>query len=137
ARAMFGLKVRDVGRPLPDLEISYHPVELRSIIAEVRAHQKPAASKNVEWITSRGARFLDVHVFPLGLTADSYAGLSISFVDVTIHRTLEDDLDRARRELEAAYEELQSTVEELQSTNEELKSTNEELQSTNEELETM
>jgi two-component system CheB/CheR fusion protein len=72
------------------------------------------------------------------------AGVSISFTDVTVHRALEDDLERARRELETAYEELQSTVEELettneelQSTNEELETTNEELQSTNEELETM
>jgi two-component system CheB/CheR fusion protein len=145
ARAMFGLKLRDVGRPLQDLEISYRPLELRSMIAEVHAHQKPVAAKNVEWSAPRGGqRFLDVHVSPLGLSTETYMGVSIAFSDVTLHRTLEDDLERARRELEAAYEELQSTVEELettneelQSTNEELETTNEELQSTNEELETM
>jgi two-component system, chemotaxis family, CheB/CheR fusion protein len=145
ARAMFGLKLRDVGRPLQDLEISYRPLELRSLIGEVRAHQKPVQVKNVEWNAPRGGmRFLDVQLSPLGLTTESYVGVSIAFADVTLHRTLEDDLERARRELEAAYEELQSTVEELettneelQSTNEELETTNEELQSTNEELETM
>ena len=70
--------------------------------------------------------------------------MSVSFVDATIHRALERQLEHARRELQTAYEELQSTVEELettneelQSTNEELETTNEELQSTNEELETM
>ena len=74
----------------------------------------------------------------------AHAGVSISFADITRYRALQDDLERARRELESAYEELQSTVEELettneelQSTNEELETTNEELQSTNEELETM
>jgi two-component system, chemotaxis family, CheB/CheR fusion protein len=73
-----------------------------------------------------------------------FAGVIVSYVDATEHRTLEADLERAKRELETAYEELQSTVEELettneelQSTNEELETTNEELQSTNEELETM
>src|SRR5262249_23115996 len=71
-------------------------------------------------------------------------GVGITFADITRARQLQDDLERARRDLETAYEELQSTVEELettneelQSTNEELETTNEELQSTNEELETM
>jgi len=145
ARAMFGLKLRDVGRPLQDLEISYRPLELRSLIAQVQAQEKPASARNVEWHGSRGARHvLDVQVTPLSRSVSRVAGVSISFTDVTVHRALEDDLERARRELETAYEELQSTVEELettneelQSTNEELETTNEELQSTNEELETM
>jgi two-component system CheB/CheR fusion protein len=145
ARAMFGLKLRDAGRPLQDLEISYRPLELRSLIAEVRAQEKPVHTRNVEWHGNRGAkRVLDVQLTPLARSATRVAGVSISFTDVTTHRTLEDDLERARRELETAYEELQSTVEELettneelQSTNEELETTNEELQSTNEELETM
>jgi two-component system CheB/CheR fusion protein len=75
---------------------------------------------------------------------EQFAGVIVTYVDSTDHRALEEDLERARRELETAYEELQSTVEELettneelQSTNEELETTNEELQSTNEELETM
>jgi two-component system CheB/CheR fusion protein len=71
-------------------------------------------------------------------------GASVSYVDVTEARRLQDQVETSKRELEEAYEELQSTVEELettneelQSTNEELETTNEELQSTNEELETM
>jgi two-component system CheB/CheR fusion protein len=85
-----------------------------------------------------------VQVDPLARGGDLFGGVIISYVDATEHRALEEDLERARRELETAYEELQSTVEELettneelQSTNEELETTNEELQSTNEELETM
>ena len=63
---------------------------------------------------------------------------------MTPHHRLQNELARAKQELETAYEELQSTNEELETTNEELQSTveelettNEELQSANEELETM
>ena len=82
---------------------------------------------------------------PVTFQGGEFAGISVSFVEVTPQRRLEQELDRARGgALDSAYEELQSTVEELettneelQSTNEELETTNEELQSTNEELETM
>jgi two-component system CheB/CheR fusion protein len=144
-RAMFGLKLKDVGRYLQDMEISYRPVELRSLIDEVRERKRSATEKGVEWSTEKGeVRSLDVQVSPLAGADAQFVGVGVSFIDVTTHRTLEDHLERARRELESAYEELQSTVEELettneelQSTNEELETTNEELQSTNEELETM
>jgi len=144
ARAAFGLRSRDVGRPLQDLEISYRPVELRSLVEEVRERRQPTSVKEVRWQPAKGSeRIFDVRVEPLG-DADRVVGISIAFVDVTQHRELEEHLESARRELESAYEELQSTVEELETTNEELQSTNEELetmneelQSTNEELETM
>jgi two-component system CheB/CheR fusion protein len=71
-------------------------------------------------------------------------GMTLTFLDETRHRRLEEELEASNRQLETAYEELQSTNEELETTNEELQSTieelettNEELQSTNEELETM
>ena len=145
ARALFGLKLKDVGRPLQDLEVSYRPVELRSLIEETRRNRRAAAVKDVEWEMPEGTRrSFDVSVALLAGVGNGLAGLSIAFVDSTAHRALEQQLERARRELETAYEELQSTVEELettnaelQSTNEELETMNEELQSTNEELETM
>jgi two-component system, chemotaxis family, CheB/CheR fusion protein len=145
ARALFGLKLKDVGRPLQDLEVSYRPLELRSLIDEARTNRRTAAVKDVQWEMPKGkARSFDVAVAPLAGLGERLAGVSIAFIDTTQHRALEDQLERARRELENAYEELQSTVEELettneelQSTNEELETTNEELQSTNEELETM
>jgi two-component system CheB/CheR fusion protein len=145
ARGLFGLKLRDIGRPLQDLEVSYRPLELRSVVDEVRDSRRAVARKDVSWHTSGGdERTLDVQVSPLSAVGEEFVGVTVSFVDVTAHRALEEQLERARRELETAYEELQSTVEELettneelQSTNEELETTNEELQSTNEELETM
>jgi two-component system, chemotaxis family, CheB/CheR fusion protein len=145
ARALFGLKLKDVGRPLQDLEVSYRPAELRSLVDETRRQRRGTGVKDVHWEMPKGTdRSFDVHVAPLVGMTDRLTGVSIAFVDVTAHRALEIQLERARKELETAYEELQSTVEELettneelQSTNEELETTNEELQSTNEELETM
>jgi two-component system CheB/CheR fusion protein len=145
ARTMFSLRHRDIRRQLQDLELSYRPVELRSLIDKVRNERNTVAERDVRWQKGNDEpRTLDVEVSPLALPGEQFEGVIVTFVDSTEHRALEDDLERARRELETAYEELQSTVEELettneelQSTNEELETTNEELQSTNEELETM
>jgi two-component system CheB/CheR fusion protein len=145
ARAMFGLRTADLSQPFQDLEVSYRPLDLRSLIDRVEAESRHVLSEDVTWETPDGKlRHLDVQVSPLISRGGAHAGVAISFADITRYRTLQEDLERARRELESAYEELQSTVEELettneelQSTNEELETTNEELQSTNEELETM
>jgi two-component system, chemotaxis family, CheB/CheR fusion protein len=145
ARTMFSLRHRDIRRQLQDLELSYRPVELRSLIDKVRNERDTVTERDVRWQKGNDEpRTLDVEVSPLALPGEQFEGVIVTFVDSTEHRALEDDLERARRELETAYEELQSTVEELettneelQSTNEELETTNEELQSTNEELETM
>jgi two-component system CheB/CheR fusion protein len=145
ARTMFSLRHRDVGRQLQDLELSYRPVELRSLIDEVRREHTAVVCRDVQWQKGNDApRSLEVQVDALARPGDLFAGVIVSYIDSTEHRALEENLERAKRELETAYEELQSTVEELettneelQSTNEELETTNEELQSTNEELETM
>ena len=145
ARGMFSLRHRDVGRQLQDLELSYRPVELRSLIDEVRNDRHAVVQHDVLWQKGNDApRTLEVQVDPIARAGDLFAGVIVSYLDETEHRELEESLERAKRELETAYEELQSTVEELettneelQSTNEELETTNEELQSTNEELETM
>jgi two-component system CheB/CheR fusion protein len=145
ARAMFQLKPSDAGQRLQDLEVSYRPVELRSLIDQVQLERRPVATKDVTWGQIDGReRHLDVQVSPLFGPTGASSGVVISFADVTRYRALHGELEHARRQLETAYEELQSTVEELettneelQTTNEELETTNEELQSTNEELETM
>jgi two-component system, chemotaxis family, CheB/CheR fusion protein len=145
ARTLFGLSQRDAGRPLQDLEVSYRPVELRSLIDRSRSERHAVSLRDVEW--RQGAnevRFFDVQVAPLTSTDGSGVGTSISFQDVSRDKRLQDSLEESKAKLETAFEELQSTAEELettneelQSTNEELETTNEELQSTNEELETM
>src|SRR5207248_2151231 len=132
---LFGIKPADVGRPLQNLEISYRPVELRSLIDQVEAERRAISSREIDWTPQSGRRRqLDVQVSPLTDPAGRHAGVAISFSDVSRFHVLARELDQARRDLETAYGELQSTVEELETTNEELQSTNEELETMNEEL---
>jgi two-component system CheB/CheR fusion protein len=144
AQGLFRIGAPDIGRPIQDLELSYRPLELRSLIEAAYADQRLAVQRAVDHTGGDGvARVFDVHVTPL-YSDDALLGASVAYLDVTSSHALQQELDRSRTELENAYEELQSAVEELettneelQSTNEELETTNEELQSTNEELETM
>ena len=146
ARSLFGIAPMHLGRPLQDLEMSYKPLELRSVIEEAYRELHPVERRGVEWVQRDVVTgVFDVLVTPLlDRPSGSVCGVSVAFDDVTRYRRLEAELHRSTVELQTAYEELQSTNEELetmneelQSTNEELQATNEELQSTNEELETM
>lgn len=145
ARNTFGINPKDLGCPLQDLEISYRPLELRSLIETVYTEQQPKQLKDVPRSLPDGTtQFLDVQLIPLREDDSDLIGVSISFTDVTRYHDLQTEVQRSSQDLETANEELQSsneeletTNEELQSTNEELETTNEELQSTNEELETM
>ena len=144
ARSLFGLHENDIGRPFRDLQLSYRPVELRSVIERAEIEQRTVGVKDVEWRSHAGeVRWLDLTVTPV-LGDDRIHGMLVTFTDMTGFRRLQRELEQSHMELETAYEELQSTNEELETTNEELQSTveelettNEELQSTNEELETM
>ena len=144
ARSLLSLSDEFIGQPFQDLEISYRPVDLRSAIDEVRRDSGTVRISQVaRWTPTGDLNYFDITLAPLSLTTD-LLGVAISFVDVTPHRELQEELEQTPRELEVAYEELQSSNEELETTNEELQSTieelettNEELQSTNEELETM
>src|SRR5206468_11815848 len=131
--ARYPLSLHDA---LPILELSYRPVELRSLIERANAERKVITAANVEQRFKNGdPRYLDVAVTPLQDNGVSI-GVCISFNDVTRYHGLEEDIQRAKQDAETVNEELQAANEELQSTNEELETTNEELQSTNEELET-
>jgi two-component system, chemotaxis family, CheB/CheR fusion protein len=145
ARLMFSLNSKDVGRPLQDLEISYRPAELRSLIEQAHSERRSITQTSVERRFPTGeSQFLDIVVSPLHDEAANPVGASVTFLDMTRYYRLQEELQRSREEIQTANEELQSsneeletTNEELQSSNEELETTNEELQSTNEELETM
>ena len=143
-RAMFGMSSRDLGRPFRDLEISYRPVELRSLIEQAYGEHRPVRVNAIERTVSQDEiQYLDIFIQPLWDSDGTGAGVLVLFTDTTMTTRLQLEVKRNREELDAAYEELQSTNEELETTNEELQSsieeletTNEELQSTNEELET-
>jgi two-component system, chemotaxis family, CheB/CheR fusion protein len=142
---LFGINIKDLSRPFKDLEISYRPVELRSRIEQAFAEHRLISLKEVEWNIAEGQkRFLDLQIMPLTSSTGRLVGVSVSFIDVTRDKELQEEVRSSKAELATAYEEVQSTNEELETTNEELQSTNEELetlneelQSTNEELETM
>jgi two-component system, chemotaxis family, CheB/CheR fusion protein len=137
ARQVFNVEQRDIGRPFHDLELSYRPFELRSLIERAYSEKKTVSVKNVErWVKNEESRYVEVYVTPLQDNGTPI-GVCVTFDDVTELRNLEEEIQRARQDAETANEELEATNEELQSTNEELETTNEELQSTNEELETM
>ncbi|HEX6513685.1 MAG TPA: CheR family methyltransferase, partial [Chloroflexota bacterium] len=143
-RALFGMSPRDIGRPFHDLEISYRPVELRSLIERAHAEHRVIRLNSVERrVGADDVQYLDIHIHPLWGNDGLSAGVVLMFVDATLTTRLQLEVKRNREELDTAHEELQSTNEELETTNEELQSsieeletTNEELQSTNEELET-
>jgi two-component system, chemotaxis family, CheB/CheR fusion protein len=145
ARMLLPLDLADLGHPLQDLEVSYRPVELRSLIEAAHEQRRTQVVSNIDWLAPGGVPVrLDVQVVPFFARDGSSLGTTITFTDVTRSTRLEAELQTSHQELETAMEELQSTNEELettneelQSTNEELETTNEELQSTNEELETM
>jgi two-component system CheB/CheR fusion protein len=135
ARTLFSLNTHDLGRPLQDLEVSYRPVELRSLIEQAYAERRPIRLSNVERHMPDGiTQYYQVQVAPLQDNGRGTLGASITFTDMTSFQRLPEQLARSNQELETAYEELQSTHEELETTNEELQSTNEELETTNEEL---
>jgi two-component system, chemotaxis family, CheB/CheR fusion protein len=135
ARSMFGLTERDEGRPLRDLEVSYRPAELRSLIEQAQGDRRVLRQNAVERsLGPNSVQYLDVQVHPI-VTADGLVlGSTVTFVDSTNYVQLQQEVKTNREELETAYEELQSTNEELETTNEELQSSNEELETTNEEL---
>jgi two-component system, chemotaxis family, CheB/CheR fusion protein len=135
ARALFGLDLADMGRPLRDLELSYRPADLRSALEQAYAETRTISVGRVAWSPRGGeSRTLEVLVAPVPGPGPRALGATISFEDVTDAARLDEEHGLAQRQLETAYEELQSTVEELETTNEELHSTNEELETTNEEL---
>jgi two-component system CheB/CheR fusion protein len=143
-RNVFGMTSRDLGRPFHDLEISYRPVELRSLIERAYAEHRVVRVSAVErQISSEDVQYWDINIQPLWGADGLSAGVILMFLDATIATRVQLELKRNREDLDTAHEELQSTNEELETTNEELQSsieeletTNEELQSTNEELET-
>jgi two-component system CheB/CheR fusion protein len=138
ARELFSINIKDLGRPLKDLEICYRPAELRTLIEQGHAERRPVIVTSVDRRIAHGETlFLDVVVTPLFENGQKPLGAAVSFIDVTRTTRLRDELQRAQEEVQAANEALQTTNEELKSSNEELETTNQELQSTNQELQSM
>ena len=135
ARNMFGLTIRDIGAPFHNLELSYKPIELRSLIDQAYHERRTINVSAVEHEHLPGdSTWLEVKVIPLVRKDGEIGGVSVVFTDVTTARRLQQALERTNLEFESAAEQLQSTNEEMETTNEELQSAVEELETTNEEL---
>src|SRR5262249_51974866 len=84
ARALVGVTMKDIGRTLKDLEMSYRPVELRPLIEQAKNGRRPSGVKEFEWPDGVGLpRFVDVDVLPLVDFAGNPFGIKITFADVT------------------------------------------------------
>ncbi len=135
ARAQFGLSSHDLGRPFRDLEVSYRPTELRSLIEQAQTERRAVRVNSVERRLDGGdPQYVDIVIQPLWGTDGQAVGVGVVFVDSTLTTRLQLEVKRNREDLETAYEELQSTNEELETTNEELQSGNEELETMNDEM---
>jgi two-component system CheB/CheR fusion protein len=135
ARNLFNLTLQDINRPFQDLELSYRPLELRSLIEQVYNERHPITLTNIErYQPNLDTQYLDVRIIPLQDNDQSILGVTVAFNDVSRYIKLQSALQRSRQELETTNEELQSTNEELETTNEELQSTNQEMETMNEEL---
>ena len=135
----------DLGRPLAELPLASHPVDLMGPIQEAIAAGSSRGVGVVRYVTAAGEPVdAEVRILPTLDQHQQVVGASITFDDIRATQRLRQAYRQIHEELETAYEELQSTNEELVTSNEELQSSyeeletsNEELQSTNEELETI
>ena len=132
ARVLFGLVPGDLGRPIQDLELSYRPIEVRSLVAQVVEQRRPVTLREAVWeAVGREARYFDVYITALNDNDGRVLGVSVSYVDVTRIQELQNQLNRSKQDLETAYEELQSTNEELHTVNEEYRERSEALNQAN------
>ncbi|HKN50574.1 MAG TPA: PAS domain-containing protein, partial [Actinomycetota bacterium] len=145
ARGMFHIQPADIGRSIHELEPAYRPVDLVLPLEQVISQR---ASVHISDVFFAGGTpdvtHISVDLTPLVEGRAGFAGILISYADVSRLKKVEEDLQTTSQELDTALEELQSTNvelettnQELQATNEELETTNQELQATNEELEMM
>jgi two-component system, chemotaxis family, CheB/CheR fusion protein len=134
ARSRLGVPPPTKGLLFQDLDISYRPLNLRPLVAEVRATGGPVVRHDIDMETVDGATWsCDVRVEPVVIDGAVLA-VAVVFTDGTRHRVVREELAVARRDLVLASAQLQSRNEDLQTLNEELKSSMEELQTTNEQL---
>src|SRR5262249_55887887 len=105
-RQLFRLDVKDVGRPLQDLELSYRPADLRSLLDQVRTERRTVQLKAVERHLPGGeVQYLDIEAAPLSHDGEAVLGVRVAFQDVTRAVRLQADLQRSNQELETANEE--------------------------------
>ena len=90
ARGWFDLMPADVGRPFQDLELSYRPADLRTLIEQAVQLRREVSLKDLDWSSRASAsRHFDVSVTPLLDSQSRTFGVSLAFVDVSALRHLQ------------------------------------------------
>src|SRR5262249_20343940 len=103
ARELFGLKPSDLGRLVQDLEVSYRPVELRSLIDAVYRSHEPLVLDDVEWHALQGeVRHVEVQVVPLADATGNAIGAAVFYTDHTQARMLSAELEPTSQRLATA-----------------------------------
>src|SRR5262249_42785293 len=95
ARALFRMTQADVGKRVQDLEMSYRPVELRSMIQDAMTQHRTVTRKDIPWPNDTGdPRYVDLDVAPLVDTHGETLGVPDSFSDMRRSCHLHDELKR-------------------------------------------
>ena len=136
ARELLHLTEHDLGRPLHELDLSRHPVDLEAALGTAISERRPVGLGVVPSVDPLGVTSqLEVRVTPLAKSPDDpVIGAVVAFADVTRDRDLHAQLAAANHELGQVYEELQLTNAEVRSTNDEFETMNDELQAVTDEL---
>lgn len=132
ARSLFSIASASLGHPLQDFELSYQPIELRSLVNQVNRERRSISVREVSWQTSESNMLhFDVQIVPLTDTTGHPIGTRIDFIDITKYKRLKEELEHSNQQLEVAYEELQSVNKELQTVSDELQRRSEKLDDSN------
>ena len=99
ARVLFSLSPKDIGRPLQDLEISYRPTDLRSLIEQAFAERRAVTQTSVERRFPSGeSRVLRCRGDAALRRGQRPLGAAVSFLDVTRATRLQEELGRSHEE---------------------------------------
>ena len=100
AMSLLGLHPQDVGRPFQDLEISYRPVDLRTLLDQARTARRMSAVKAVERVLPSGERaYLDIEVTPLINATGLVVGTQLTFADASVVQSLHAEVKKLGKEL--------------------------------------
>ena len=107
ARSLFRLTQQDIGKRLQDLEMSYRPIELRSLIQDAMGQRRTVTRKDLSWPHDSGeGRYLDLDVVPLTDSGGEILGVQLSFSDVSRYRRLQEELETTNTEFRMRSDEL-------------------------------
>jgi len=105
AKAIFGIKARDIGRPISDLSSRIEYPELREDTAAV---EESLQSLEREVRLDASDETYLVRMKPYRTTANLIDGYVLSFVNITSRKRYEETLERNERELARQYAELEN-----------------------------